>query len=544
MNALLFSLGWTLLHFLWQGLLLALLVGLALWALTGQDSRLRYAVACLGLLAMLAAPSITFVRLRAGPPAPIAVPSESPAPRALTRAKTEAAVIQGPSWHDRVNAVLPLLVLAWGCGCLLLSLRLAGGWVWLQWMRRHPDTHPAPDAEQLLLLRLCQRMGVGSNLRLLLCEAVPGPTVMGWLKPVILIPPALLLGLSPQQLELILAHELAHVLRHDYFVNLLQSVAEVLFFFHPAVWWVSKKIRQEREQASDDLAVRLCGDALDYAQALTALEALASVVRSSHPPPRLALGAHGGDFMSRIHRLISPTPTTSLAPRAGLVILLLLGGVLALQARTRNASPTPAAQETPLPEGTVRLRRYDVDGPGRKAGTIDMRVEHATLATIEFALARLKNTPPDLPAGFVDLTLRSVPKTPDALKAGVFSYKFSGVDPTRVLTIVRAQAARAPIEKKPDLLVIQRINAFTYEGGLLPKGLNVDVWAGDVPADLILEALNELEAMRPEAGIPQEVRREILPGMGKGPRIRMDVQGTDPLLVRDILETTLAKAKQ
>lgn len=420
-----------------------------------------------------------------------------------------------------------------------MSLRLAGGWVWLQWLRRRPDTQPAPDADQLLLLRLCQRMGVGSNLRLLLCRSVPGPTVLGWLKPVILIPPAMLAGLSPQQLELILAHELAHVLRHDYLVNLLQSIAEVLFFFHPAVWWVSKKIRQEREQASDDLAVRLCGDALDYAQALTALEALASRINPSNSTPRLALGAQGGDFMSRIHRLISPTTPTRLAPRAGLVVLLLLGGGYAIQARTPNPTQAAPEKDAPLPKGTIRLRRYDVDAPDgqRKAGAIDMRVQEAPLASMERALAELQKIPANPSTGFVDVEVVVDPSE----KGGLFIYKFTGVDPARVVTIIRAQDALAPIEKKPGLLVIQRINSFTYGGGLLPKGLFVNIWAGDIPADAVLLALTELEGMTPKAGIPQEVRREISQGTGRGAKVTLDLSNVDPLQVRSTLESTLAK---
>jgi beta-lactamase regulating signal transducer with metallopeptidase domain len=106
------------------------------------------------------------------------------------------------------------------------------------------------------------------------------PTVIGWLKPVILIPPSALIGLTPQQFELILTHELAHIRRHDYLVNLLQTIIETLLFYHPAVWWVSLQIRCERENACDDLAVSLSSDPVIYARTLVEMERLRKAVSS------------------------------------------------------------------------------------------------------------------------------------------------------------------------------------------------------------------------------------------------------------------------
>ena len=316
-------------------------------------------------------------------------------------------------------------------------------------------------------------------------------------------------------------------------------LTEVLFFFHPAVWWLSREIRQEREQASDDLAVRLCGDALEYAQALTTLEALASGSPSSRTAPRLALGAQGGSFMIRIQRLISPTAPTQLAPRAGLAVLLLLGGVFALQAHAQQAGRTTIDPASPLAKGTVRLRRYDLDSPDGKtrAGTLDMRVESAPLATMERAWVLLQKIPANTTRGYEDLEVKADPSE----KGGLWQYKFTGAEAAVVMGIIRGQAGLGPIEKKPGLLVIQRINSFTHQGGLLPRGLFVEVWAGDVPADQVLQALNDLEAMTPKAGSPQEVRREIAPGTGQGPRITLDLRSTDPLQVRDQLEKALGK---
>ncbi|HEY3399932.1 MAG TPA: M56 family metallopeptidase [Geothrix sp.] len=562
-------LGWTLIHFLWQGAALAGTLALMLWLTKGHSPRFRYGLACLVLAAMAVAPGATFHQLgqarsadgiilkssgKAAPEPPSIPPSERPSP-----------VLGEVSSNRAWEWVLPLGVGLWLIGVATMSLRLASGWAWLQWLRRRPDTVPASDDIQLRLLRLCQRMRLASNIRILLCEKVPGPTVMGWLRPVILLPPAALLGMPAEQMELVLAHELAHILRHDFAINLLQSCVEVLLFYHPAVWWVSAKIRQERELCCDDLAVRTMGDALDYAAALTRLEALC---RPPDPPRHaaqaLALGATGGSFMHRIRRLISPIAPTPLAPRAGLVLLLILGGFLALEARTavgRDPLSTVAARsdrdadsnlgdrfnhnQRP-PEGIMWLRRYDRDSADgkRRAGTIYAHVNLLTTPEILDGLARLDQTPQDPAKGYVDLEVKA-----DLSKRGLeeraklakgnqnqdwlYTYLFLGADPARVRRVVHAWNTfpflhQLPEDKKPGQIIIQRRNVFTYELGVSPKGLNVQVWAGDVPADAVLEALTELTAMTPDAGVPQEVRRQVSPGSSTKNHVSLDLSDKNP----------------
>jgi hypothetical protein len=124
------------------------------------------------------------------------------------------------------------------------------------------------------------------------------PSVIGWLQPVILVPAAAFAGMDPEQLEALLAHELAHIRRHDYIVNLIQSAAETLLFYHPAVWWVSRRIRIERENCCDDLAVSVCGDVVTYARALTRLEELRT------GGSQFAMAAGAGSLLTRIRRLL------------------------------------------------------------------------------------------------------------------------------------------------------------------------------------------------------------------------------------------------
>jgi len=166
------------------------------------------------------------------------------------------------------------------------------------------------------------------------------PTVIGWLRPVILLPASALTGLSAEQLEALLAHELAHIRRYDYLINLLQTTIETLFFYHPAVWWVSAQVRQEREHCCDDLPVAACGDVLTYARALTALEQL----RGSEP--QLAVAASGGSLLVRIQRLLRGRAPALYGFESGLagfialatIFILLVGAQSALLSRNAKAA--------------------------------------------------------------------------------------------------------------------------------------------------------------------------------------------------------------
>ncbi|HEV7786499.1 MAG TPA: M56 family metallopeptidase, partial [Thermoanaerobaculia bacterium] len=192
---------------------------------------------------------------------------------------------------------------------------------------------------------LSRRLGIARAVRLLESAAVPVPAVIGWLRPVILVPASALAGLSPQQLEAVLAHELAHVRRHDYLINLLQAAVETLLFYHPAVWWVSSQMRRERENCCDDLAVAICGDRLGYARALADLEGLRT------PSPRLAMAADGGSLLDRIRRLVgAPAPRSRRSWMAGVVALSLLPAGLTFNFARGAASPDDMAVSAPAGE--------------------------------------------------------------------------------------------------------------------------------------------------------------------------------------------------
>ena len=329
--------GWTLLHFVWQGCLIALLPFVVRALSTREAAQLRYGTACLGLVMMAVTPPITFSLLE-GPGSPASGPTLNlerlPASPSSGRWISATSLDSfSPSWLQAIDAGispwLPSLTIAWLCGVFSLSLRLAGGLFYTQRLKKN-HTVPISSEWHERLRRLCQQLQVRPTVRLLGSACVQVPTVIGWLRPVILLPASALTGLTAQQLEAILAHELAHIRRYDYLVNLLQTAVETLLFYHPAVWWVSKQVRLEREHCCDDLAVAVQGNALAYARALAELETL----RDSGP--QLALAANGGSLLSRIERLLGCSQPRKAQPGPWLTGVMVVASLLGLVAGTRS----------------------------------------------------------------------------------------------------------------------------------------------------------------------------------------------------------------
>lgn len=336
------ALGWTLVHFLWQGVAIAVLLGVANLVLRRAPAQTRYVAACAALLLMLAAPVATFLRLSR----PVAIgPAMAAAP--ATQISAAAASAAGPAVPPSAGIPwLPIVVALWAAGVALLSIRMAGGLL----VARRLKLKATPVASREWRERignLAARLGLRHGVALCESALAEAPMTIGWLRPAILIPAGALLQLSPEQLEAVLAHELAHVRRLDYLVNLLQTGAETLLFYHPAVWWVSRRIRAERENCCDDLAVAVCGDAVVYARALVELETMAA-----GRAPQMALAATGGSLADRVKRLLHAerggrrNPGTGLA--AVLVAFALATAWLCIQPQLHAASHATEAASTTI----------------------------------------------------------------------------------------------------------------------------------------------------------------------------------------------------
>ena len=316
------ALGWSLLYFVWQGLLVGALAAAALWLLRGADARARYAACALALLACVAIPAIHLLYLLGAGAAPAPVLSSL-----------------------ALNKWMPSLVLAWSAGVALMSLRLLLGLAWVARLRRQASA--APVLWQARLDALALRMGVRCTVPLRLHEALASPVTIGFFRPLVLLPASLLSGMPVALIEALLAHELAHVRRWDYLVNLLQSVAEALLFFHPVVWWLSARLRVERELVADALAAQ---SLQDPAQLATALHQL-SLQPATPGHGGLLLSARGGTLLLRIQRLMAPAPTL-MSGRAGwklaLPAMLLAGVTLLAQAPRQPAPPIRLAAASML----------------------------------------------------------------------------------------------------------------------------------------------------------------------------------------------------
>jgi hypothetical protein len=237
-------------------------------------------------------------------------------------------------------------------GVAVLSLRVAGGLTMAHRLATRA-LEPVSDDLQRLAVGLAARLRVRTVVRVCQSASVAVPVMIGWLRPVIVLPPVALAALPLSQLEALLAHEFAHVRRHDYLVNLLQTAVETLCFYHPGVWWISAQVRREREHCCDDVAVGVC-DRLTY---VTALSTLASF--SSPAGPQFALAASGGSLRDRIRRLVDSPPHSPSAKGGWLAMLpiLLLLSLVAPHAwgadvpeQTVRATVAPRViQETPVP---------------------------------------------------------------------------------------------------------------------------------------------------------------------------------------------------
>ncbi|MES2047799.1 MAG: M56 family metallopeptidase [Pseudomonadota bacterium] len=345
-------LGSALLHFVWQGAVIAFVTALGLFALQNAKAQTRYLLACTALTLCIALPLAHIVRAIDVLPlvddklAVLMVPGSKHMDDKLssTLIVKDNAIWQASGIEAALKSSVPQVVAIWALGVALMALRMGAGLLWV----RQRVIHGARQSNamwQARLDELARRMGIRRPIRLGISDQIESPVTAGWWRPIVILPAALLTGMPPDLLEALLAHELGHVKRFDYLVNLLQSAIEILLFYHPAVWWLSKQFRIEREQIADDLAASMLGEPRRLALALSELE------QFQFSPPQLAQAAHGGNLMSRIKHLIRPElPATVFSwkmaiPLAGLTAAcaVLYAQVGAANAGTESAKASSAS---------------------------------------------------------------------------------------------------------------------------------------------------------------------------------------------------------
>src|SRR3954469_2801702 len=321
------ALGWALVHFLWQGPALAALAAAAMAAFRRPAARYVIGIGALGL--MLVAPVVTFFFYSQPRAISTDVGKSSPFAAAawpIARGNTAASGAT-QSLRTRSLDALPWLVEIWLLGVALFSMRSAGGFLLLERQRRR-QSRVVED----WLLEICYALQdeLGVRRAVQYCESafLEAPAVIGWFRPIVFLPATALTGLSEEQLRVVIAHELAHIRRFDAFVNVFQVSVETLLFYHPAVWWLNRRIRTEREHCCDETAVAVCGNAVEYARALTLMEEWRSA-------PVFAMAANRGPLSERVRHLLGMSASGEGARKMGfagsvvfLVTALLAGNAL------------------------------------------------------------------------------------------------------------------------------------------------------------------------------------------------------------------------
>lgn len=331
MSILIDNLGWTLLHFVWQGTLLGVATALALALLRRARPEYRYNVACAALLACVLWPAAElYLRLQGANMITAQM-------RFADAMLVNVAGIGAGGLLAWLQRQLLWIVGFWAMCAALLTVRMALG---LLWIRRTERTERGDAQLQATVTRMAERFGVSRAVRLRVVDKLASPLTAGWWRPVVLVPAALVTGMPPDLLEALLAHEMAHVKRFDYLVNLGQNVVEILLFYHPAVWWISGRIRIEREQIADDLAARNTGEPRTLAKALSELE------RLQFSQQRIALAANGGDLLARVTRLVRPD-TQALNWKLALPVLGLAAACLSVFAQASVRHQPSRADHSP-----------------------------------------------------------------------------------------------------------------------------------------------------------------------------------------------------
>ena len=327
------TLTWSLLHFLWQGAAIAALAAAVMSLFRAATT--RYLVGIVALVLMLASFAVTFALLGepqlADFPAPAAAATEVPADAIAAR----PAPAQAGGLSTSVEQDFAWVARGWLAGVCLLALRIAFGLLLIEHLRRRNLSALPGD-----IVEMCrgvqQRLGISRVVRYCECRLVAVPSVIGFIRPIVLLPVRALTGLTAEQLEAVIAHELGHVKRFDVAVNFVQVIAETVFFFHPAVWWLNKRIRADREDCCDDVAVAVCGRQVSYARALATMEGWRDA-------PALAMAATGSPVAARVARLLGVSQPRATARDAGVFTasVVLAGALLAGAASVGMATPAP-----------------------------------------------------------------------------------------------------------------------------------------------------------------------------------------------------------
>ncbi len=499
-------LGWTLVHFCWQATAIALLYRVTDLLFAKSRSHIRYGLALAALMSMLLAAVATLgyegARAAQRQRDNVAtVQPKLPAVAALVvNAGGFALPVQGPRFDLSAYLVraMPWLDALWLAGVVILSVRTAGGWCLIRRLRRG-ILMEVPDEVSAMFSALVQRIGIGRQIDLYISQRISGPLTMGVLRSVVLLPVSAVTHLSPSQLEVVLAHELAHIRRGDYLWNMIQTAVETLFFFHPAVWWVSSHLREQRELCCDDVVLACCSDPVVYATALLSLEEQ----RGAKLRLAMALDGHQRGLKARILRILGERPERhrQIAPLSVIGVCAMLGLFLAPLPRL-FADRAPDAHAEPLQVAAVVApepgRIGDYQSPAPAPNPIALRSQASAQA-------------PATPSGVVPAP-HPAPRVVMAPVAPAAPMPAPMVTPVVAPLMVRAHL-RAPAQVSPNMPTAVALEMFAMQGADPASAKNdyiTEMRAAGYGSDL-----DKLIAMKIQGITPEYARSMATLGFGK-----------------------------
>jgi len=294
------ALAWTLLHSIWQAALIAGILAIVFRIINKNNARLRYAMASLGLLLILISAALTFLFAL---PEKTLVHSMEASGISLVVTDTHKTVFSW-EWLKSLlptQILFPILLRTWLAGVVFLSIKMLTNYINACRLKNH-KAFTLNASHYALVQSLIKRFKISRKVVFRESALVDSPSLIGYFKPVILLPISLLSGIPDNQLEIIIAHELAHIRRHDYLVQFIQGIIEVLFFYHPVVWWLSSVVNTEREHICDDLAVKVCGESLTLIKALNNMES----IRKKQPELILNFSGKKASLLHRVRRILNP----------------------------------------------------------------------------------------------------------------------------------------------------------------------------------------------------------------------------------------------
>lgn len=443
------ALGWTILHSLWQGLIIFIILSIGFSILRNHRPEIRYHLALMGLMALAVWSGFTFVDAISELPARSETYEMADAGWAMAEAEgsfgiqTWSAAKVNNLISTALNPFLPWIAVIWGAGFLFFTARWIGGMTLVQRLRRH-GSRPVAYEWHLKVKKLADRVGITRKVDLVESFRVHVPMVIGHLKPLILIPAGMLNGISPSQFEAIIVHELAHIRRNDYLLNLLFSLMEALFFYHPAYWWIAGKVHVEREHCCDDMAVRICGDPISYARVLSDLEAQ----KLQKMAFAMGLGDKKKHLLHRIQRLVLPGSVDKANSNRLLLVMMLVffTGIAWLSPDSKNALSDLSHAIHPLEEnltaaipsipGMIGYLSQGTQSPAKNIFSEDQEAEmlESELRDLDLAIRRmnvismLSDTPPPAPDPPLHISIPEMPELPEFPQLPEINFSFDESD--------------------------------------------------------------------------------------------------------------------